>query len=89
MLEIVRKVDAHTVLPGGGRVPSSLQEHQDRTLQVRVEAEALEKMKKQAVVRLESPVGSTWQITCDEGAYLGGDDEAPPPLVYFSAAIAF
>jgi hypothetical protein len=26
---------------------------------------------------------------CDEGAYLGGDNEAPPPLVYFSAAIAF
>jgi hypothetical protein len=89
MLEIVRKLESHTAPVGVGGVPASLQEQQDRTLLVRVHAEALEKMKKQAVVRLESPVGSTWQITCDEGAYLGGDDEAPPPLVYFSAAIAF
>ena len=46
-------------------------------------------MKKQATVTLEAPEGSTWSIVCDEGAYLGGDDTAPPPLVYFSAAVAF
>jgi hypothetical protein len=28
-------------------------------------------------------------IDCDEGAALGGDDSAPPPLAYFGAALAF
>ena len=26
---------------------------------------------------------------CDEGARIGGDDTAPPPLAYFAASIAF
>jgi hypothetical protein len=26
---------------------------------------------------------------CDEGTSMGGDDSAPAPLAYFSAAIAF
>jgi hypothetical protein len=69
--------------------PSSLQERQDRELRVQVEAQTLEGMKKEAVVTLEQPVGSTWRMRCDEGAYLAGDDTAPPPLAYFSAAIAF
>jgi uncharacterized OsmC-like protein len=29
------------------------------------------------------------EIICDEGAYLGGDDSAPPPLAYYSVSIAF
>jgi len=29
-----------------------------------------------------------FSITCDEGAYLAGEDTAPPPLAYFSAGIA-
>jgi hypothetical protein len=69
--------------------PSSLQERQDRELRVRVEAHTLEGMKKEAVVTLEQPVGSVYRMRCDEGAYLAGDDTAPPPLSYFSAAIAF
>jgi hypothetical protein len=28
-------------------------------------------------------------IDCDEGPALGGEDTAPPPLAYFSAALAF
>jgi hypothetical protein len=46
-------------------------------------------MKKRAAVTLESPAGSTFEIVSDEGAHLGGEDTAPPPLSYFSAAIAF
>jgi hypothetical protein len=86
---IVRKLEARGAPPGAGGVPSSLQATQDRELRVRVQAETLDKMQKQAVVTLESPVGSTWSIRCDEGAYLAGEDTAPPPLAYFSAAIAF
>jgi hypothetical protein len=69
--------------------PSSLQETQDRELRVRVEARTVEGMKKEALVTLEQPVGSVFRMRCDEGAYLAGDDTAPPPLSYFSAAIAF
>ncbi len=32
---------------------------------------------------------SRWRIRCDEGAQIGGADSAPPPMVYFGAAIAF
>jgi hypothetical protein len=32
---------------------------------------------------------SHFTIACDEGANLGGDDSAPPPLAYFGAALAF
>lgn len=30
-----------------------------------------------------------FEMICDEGEALGGDDSAPPPLAYFSAALAF
>ena len=32
---------------------------------------------------------SSWQLRCDEGRALGGDDAAPSPLMYFAAGIAF
>lgn len=83
-MEIVRKLEERRA-----KSPSSLADTQDRELRVRVTAETLEKMKKRAQVVLEAPVGSTYEIVCDEGTYLAGDDEAPPPLSYFSAAIAF
>lgn len=89
MEEIVRKLVSRKAKPGKGGVPGSLQPHQDRELIVSLEAESLDGMRKRAVVTLEQPVGSTFSIICDEGAYLGGDDTAPPPLAYFSAAIAF
>ncbi len=89
MDEIIKKVVSRTVKPGPASVPGSLQPHQDRELRVSLEAESLDGMKKRAIVTLEQPEGSTFSIICDEGAYLGGEDTAPPPLAYFSAAIAF
>ncbi len=89
MDEIVKKVDTPASKTSSDDTPSSLQESQDRELQVRLSAEPHEGMKKQATVTLEAPEGSTWSIVCDEGAYLGGEDTAPPPLVYFSVAVAF
>jgi hypothetical protein len=89
MEQIVNKVEAPASQKSAEDTPSSLQGEQDRELRVQLTAEPQEGMKKQAVVTLEAPEGSTWSILCDEGAYLGGDDTAPPPLVYFSAAVAF
>ncbi len=83
-MDIVSKLEQRTA-----EGPSSLEENQDRELRVRLTAESLEGMKKRAEVTLEQPVGSTFEIVCDEGAYLGGEDTAPPPLSYFSAAVAF
>jgi hypothetical protein len=83
-MDIVRKVEERTA-----DAPSSLSETQDRELRVRVRAETLAKMKKRAVATLEAPVGSSWELLCDEGAYLAGEDDAPPPLVYFASAVAF
>jgi len=30
-----------------------------------------------------------FEIICDEGVILGGDNSAPPPLAYFAASVAF
>ncbi len=30
-----------------------------------------------------------FEIPCDEGPALGGDNSAPPPLAYFGSALAF
>jgi hypothetical protein len=84
--EIVRKLSERQVAAEAG---ASLKPVQDREIVVRVEARSLGKMRKQAIVTLEKPQGSTFAILCDEGAYLAGDDTAPPPLSYFSAGIAF
>lgn len=89
MGEIVNKTEQPEFKVSSDDTPSSLKENQDRELRISLTAEPLENMKKQATVTLEAPEGSTWSIVCDEGAYLGGDDTAPPPLAYFSAAIAF
>ena len=87
--EIVKKIKSRVAKLGAGGVPGSLQPNQDRELRVSIEAESLGGMKKRAVVSLEQPEGSTFSIICDEGAYLSGEDTAPPPLSYFSAGIAF
>ncbi|MCM2375294.1 OsmC family protein [Aporhodopirellula aestuarii] len=68
---------------------ASLKPVQKREVVLRLEAESLDNMRKQATVRVDQPKGSTFQIICDEGPYLGGDDSAPPPLAYYSASIAF
>lgn len=30
-----------------------------------------------------------FEIRCDEGEQIGGDNTAPPPLAYFAASVAF
>ncbi len=67
----------------------SLQAVQKRELLLVTEATSLENMRKVADVVIEHPQGSRFRIICDEGPYLGGDDSAPPPLAYYSAALAF
>ncbi len=89
MDEIVKRVDPPASKTGSDATPGSLKESQDRELRVRLSAESLENMKKHATITLEAPEGSSWSIVRNEGAYLGGEDTAPPPLVYFSAAVAF
>jgi hypothetical protein len=32
---------------------------------------------------------ANFEIWCDEGARIGGDDTAPPPLAYFATSVAF
>ena len=36
-----------------------------------------------------APTWSAFQIQCDEGSAIGGEDTAPAPLYYFSVGIAF
>ncbi len=69
--------------------PVGMQETQKRDLQLEVEAWAAKNMRKEAVVTLASHGGVTYEIACDEGHWLGGDNTAPPPLAYFSSSIAF
>ncbi len=58
-------------------------------IEVVAEAQAFDKQRKTARVELVSPAGGTFTIECDEGAYLRGDDTAPPPLSYLTSSIAF
>ena len=58
-------------------------------IEVVVEADAVERQRKTASVTLLQPEGGTFTIDCDEGAYLNGDDTAPPPLSYLTSSIAF
>lgn len=47
-----------------------------------VEATTVERQLKRATF-------GKFELLCDEGAEIGGDDTAPPPLAYFGAALAF
>lgn len=58
-------------------------------LELVVEAEALEKQRKKGEATLVQPAGKTYTLYCDEGPYLEGEDTAPPPLSYFTSAVAF
>jgi hypothetical protein len=69
--------------------PVGLRDRHDRDVVVTLEALALEGQRKEAHVSMVQPEGDTFRIVCDEGAYLGGKGEAPSPLAYFSAALAF
>ncbi len=89
MDEIVKKVaEAAPASAAPTGQPGSL----DREIRLRVQAQTMGRQKKQAEVWSEvsgQPAGSRWAIQCDEGTRVGGDDTAPPPLAYFSAALAF
>ena len=70
-----------------------LRETQKRDLQLEVEAWTGQRMRKEARVRIvaASPAyaNARYEIACDEGPWLDGEDTAPPPLAYFSSSLAF
>ncbi len=84
MEEIVRKVQVGESVPNAAR-----QDGVRREIVIEVEAETLERQRKLARVRSGGGAGSTFEMICDEGARIGGDDTAPSPLAYFSAGVAF
>jgi hypothetical protein len=49
---------------------------------IEVECESLERMRK--VAHIED-----FTVYCDEGERVGGDNTAPSPLRYFTAAVGF
>jgi hypothetical protein len=53
-----------------------------REITLEADAENLERMRKEGHSR-----GFT--VYCDEGARIGGDNSAPPPLAYFGLSVAF
>jgi hypothetical protein len=89
MDEIVRKV---AEAAPGSAAPAGPPGGLDREIRFRVQARTMSRQRKEAEVWNEvsgQPSGSRWAILCDEGTRIGGDDTAPPPLAYFSAALAF
>lgn len=81
MEHIVRKMEEAPPTPG------KPDEQGRRTITLHVEAETQDRQLKHAVISGGST--SPFEVYCDEGAYLGGDDSAPSPLAYFSLGIAF
>lgn len=57
--------------------------------EVNLSAEVVDGMLKRAVVEPNLPSWGSFQLICDEGTALGGQDTAPPPLGYMAAGIAF
>jgi hypothetical protein len=57
-----------------------------REIVIEADAVTLEKMRKKGHARVRDRIFTSY---CDEGANLGGDDSAPPPLAYFCTALAF
>ncbi len=66
--------------PGGGEW---------MTFEVNLTAEAEAGMHKTARVEPNLDAWSAFEIHCDEGTAIGGEDSAPPPLSYLSAGVAF
>ena len=55
----------------------------ERAIAVNVIAASEAKMRKRALVSTHGVPGyGTFEVSCDEGTPLGGDDSAPPPLAY-------
>jgi hypothetical protein len=84
MDEIVRKREEAADRPGAAVRPD------DRhPITVHLSGEIVEKERKRLVVAEDVPKGSSFEIVSDEGEGLGGEDLAPTPLSYFTAAVAF
>lgn len=82
--DIITKVSAAEPVHGvEGGAASSLQPEQKRTLHVRGEAKLIGDGLMETVVRLFSPLGSSFRFLC------GGGQSAPPALVYLAAGIGF
>src|SRR5260370_38887849 len=58
-----------------------------REFVLEVDAEALEKMPREAHVKIPL-IGESFAIACDEGEAVGGGNTAPPPLAQFVTSIA-
>jgi len=52
-------------------------------------AEPGEGQRKRGVILSPRPDYSSWEVICDEGTGMGGDDEAPSPLGYLIMGVAF
>jgi hypothetical protein len=92
MTEIVHRVVAAPAPAGAPALEAPPAGSLDRDIRFRVAAATEGGQRKRAEVWSESggrPASSRWSIECDEGLRLGGDDSAPSPLAYFSAAVAF
>ncbi|QUS59012.1 OsmC family protein [Pseudovibrio brasiliensis] len=57
--------------------------------ELNVVAKPLNGMQKIAEVEPNAPSWSNFVIHCDEGKAMGGSDEAPSPLSYFTSGVAF
>ena len=53
---------------------------------IRTWVRTLSGMQKEALV-VSAATGTAWRFVCDEGAHLGGLDQAPNPLTYLSAGM--
>lgn len=87
---IVRKVD-QSLSPESFDVTAFKRARPGEKMQfeVNVIAESERGMRKKALVEPNLPSWGTFELICDEGLALGGEDTAPPPLGYLASGIAF
>ncbi|MEL7029241.1 MAG: OsmC family protein [Pseudomonadota bacterium] len=58
-------------------------------IEVHVAAEPVKGQKKHGTVRVQLPSWSPFEVYCDEGSMIKGEDTAPSPLCYFTLGVAF
>jgi len=89
--DIITRVEQAEKVDGvEGGAGSSLEPEQKRTL--RVQGLAVwpgEEMMMEGEIGLRQPIGSTFRFLCDETPERGGRGQAPPPLAYLAAGLAF
>lgn len=62
---------------------------QNRDVVLEAEAAWIGGKRQQAQVRVVSPPSRVYTLVCDEGAHMGGEDSAPPPLAFFMVGVVF